>query len=221
MDVNAKMAVRGSQQPNYAEGADEQPQINTRGESLTAQGLPPLTSLVLAGNSYWVATTTAAAPVVAIPTTAALIGLYNGEPDNGKSYIIDSVFVIQVAVTAAVQNIGLLGNISLAQIPTAIANTLTPRPLRANIGYRGTARVAVGLTLNAADGVVTNWLPMGSTGAAQNTLQIGTIVDFDVKGGIIIPPKGQFSLTALAGAATASSIQIGMRWHEALLPAVV
>lgn len=221
MDATIKAVVRGSQQPFFPEGADEQPQMNHRGELIVAQGLPPNTTLVMAGNSYWAGTTTAAAPVVAIPTTAALIGLWNGEPDNGKSYVVDSVWVVHVVITAAVQNIGILGNISQAQIPTAIANTITPRPLRGNLPYRGAGRIAVGITLGALDGIAANWVPLGSTGPGQNTLQVGTIVDVDLRGGIIIPPKGQFSLTALAGAATASSIQIGFRWHELALPAVV
>jgi hypothetical protein len=195
--------------------------LTNRGDQFVALGLPPLTAITAAGNSYWASTTTAAAPVVAIPTTAALLGLWNGEPDTGKSYIIDSIFLVQVAITAAVQNVGLLVNISQAQIPTAIANTITPRPLRAGLPYRGAARVAVGITLNATDGVAANWMPMGLTPSPSNTLQIGTVIDYDVAGRIIIPPKNQLSLTALAGAATASSVQLGVRWHEAILPQVV
>ena len=217
------MSVRGSQQPNYAEGTDEQPQLNTRGEQIIAQGLPPLCQLVGAGNSYQVATTTAATPVVAIPTTAALIGLWNGEPDNGKTYVIDSVFALVVASTAAQQTMSILGNLSLAQIPTAIANTLTPRCLRAGLPYRGAARVAVGITLNATDGVAANWFTIGNNppqiaGATNN---IGSALDFNCNGMFIVPPKNQFSLTVIAPVATASSIQVGFRWHEIQMPAVV
>jgi hypothetical protein len=221
IDARVMMGIRGSAQPNFAEGDEHQPLLTNLGHQLVAQGVPNLTAITGRGNSYWARTATAAAPVTAIPTTAALIGLYNGEPDNGKSYIIDSVFVIQTAVTGAVHNVGILANISTAQITTAIANTIAPRCLRAGAAYRGNARVAVGITLNADDGVAANWMPIGSTGPAQNTLQIGTVVDVDVKGGIIIPPKGQLSLSALAGAATATSIQIGVRWHEVILPPVV
>jgi hypothetical protein len=39
-------------------------------------------------------------------------------------------------------------------------------------------------------------------------------VDVDVKGLMILPPGGQLALTALAGAATAASVQLGIRWHE-------
>lgn len=217
------MSVRGSQQPNYAEGTDEQPQLNTRGEQIIAQGLPPLAQLVAAGNSYQVATTTAAAPVIAVPTTAALIGLWNGEADNGKSYVIDSVFALVVASTVAQQTMSILGNLSMAQIPTAIANTLVPRAMRAGLPYRGSARVAVAITLNSIDGVAANWFPIGNNppqiaGATNN---IGSSLEWDCKGMFIVPPKNQFSLTVIAPAATASSIQVGFRWHELQLPSVV
>lgn len=218
MDTTIQAEVRGSAQPNMGEGVIGNVMMNNRGELLTTQGLPPLTSIVNRGASWWARTSTAAAPVVAIPTTAALIGIWNGEPDSGKSYVIDSVFVIQVAVTAAVQNIGILANISLSKIPTAIANTIAPLPLKGGARYGGAAKIAVGITLNAEDGAVANWMPLGPTPSPSNTLQIGTIVDYDVKGKIIIPPGGQFSLSALAGAATATSIQIGFRWHEVMMP---
>jgi hypothetical protein len=225
MPIEAKILynVRGSVQANYAEGHDEQAMINTRGEQIIVQGLPPLSQIVKAGNSYQASTTSAAAPVVAIPTTAALIGLWNGEPDNGKTYVIDSVFCFTVASTAAQQANTILANISQAQIPTAIANTITPRPLRANMPYRGAARIAVGITLNATDGVAANWFPIGSNGPliAGATNNIGSCTDIDCKGMFLIPPKGQFSLTVISSAATATSVQVGFRWHELVVPPVI
>jgi hypothetical protein len=221
MAMTIKGIVRGSAQPNLAEGSEAELQVNNRAELLIAAGLPPLATVTNKGNSWWASTTTAAAPVVAIPTTAALLGLWNGEPDNGKSYIIDSIFMVVVVVTAAVQNYGILGNVSQAQILTAIADTITKRPLKGGAVYGGSARVAVGITLGGTDGIAANWMPMGSTGPGQNTLQIGTVIDYDVKGRIIIPPKNQFSMSVLAGAATASSIQVGVRWHEAILSPTV
>lgn len=221
MNVKVLVNSRGSAQPNFAEGTDISLQSSNKGALIVTDDLPQRTWLVNAGNSYQASTTTAAAPVTAIPTTAALIGLWNGEPDGGKSYVIDSVFAIWVANTAAVQNLGILGNMSLGYIPTAIANTITPRPLRGGIGYRGAARVAVGITLNATDGVASNWFPIGPSVANTNTPQIGCALDVDCQGRYIVPPGNQFSLTAIAGAATASSVQIGLRWHEVMLPNVI
>ena len=221
MQTIIKGRVRAGGQATYAEGTDEQIQLDTEGSQLVVHALPTLARRVALGNSYWASTTTAATPVVAIPTTAALIGLWNGESANGKSYIIDSIFVVQTAVTAAVQNVGILVNVALQPVLTALANTITPRNMASGYGYRGKGRVAVGITLDAASGIAANWMPMGSTPSPSNTLQIGTVVDYDVKGGIILPPFGQIALSALAGAATATSVQIGLRWHEAVLPAIV
>lgn len=223
MKVEVLSSVRAGGQYNFSEGTDEQMQINTRGDLLIAQSLPASAEIVRLGNSYWASTITAAAPVVAIPTTAALIGLWNGEPANGKSYIIDSVFCLTVASTAAQQTSTVLGNVSLQPVLTALANTIAPRCLRANLPYRGQARVAVGITLDASNGVATNWMPIGSN-PSQNagaTNNIGSCIDVPVNGLIIIPPGGQLALSAISAAATASSIQIGFRWHEAILPPVV
>jgi hypothetical protein len=128
-----------------------------------------------------------------------------------------------VASTTAQQSLSILANVSQAQVLTAIANTLTPRSLRAGLPYRGAARAAVGITLNSADGVASNWFPVGNTppAIAGATNNIGTTIDVDLKGLIIIPPKGQLSLTVITAAATASSVQLGIRWHEVILPAVV
>lgn len=222
--TNPNFAVRGGVAQTLAEGVapGSPPAQNVRGETLVAQGLPPNTMLTSLGRSYWASTTTAAAPVIAIPTTAALIGLWNGESGaQAKSYVIDSVFVVVVAATAAVQAVGILANVSTQGVQTALANTITPRGLLANRPYVGTARVAVGITLDATNGVAANWMPLGTSSAPSNTTQIGQTLDIDVKGEIIIPPGGQLALSVLSGAATASSVQVGVRWHELYLPAAV
>lgn len=218
IDVKNTGLVRGAPRPFYPEGADEDVGLGTGGEILIAQSLPDLAITALSGDSWQVRATTAAAPVAAIPTTAALIGLWNGEPANGKSYVIDSVFLVTVANTAAIQAMSILANVSKQAVLTALANTLTPLPLYANRTYGGKARVDVAITLDGTNGVAANWNPLGSSVAAQNTPQIGTTLDIDVRGKIIIPPGGQLALTCLAGAATASSVHLGIRWHEVRLP---
>lgn len=221
MDANVFGKVRGSQQPNFAEGSSQPLSLNSRGEQITVQGLPANAQLVSAGSSYMARTTTATAPVTAIPTTAALLGLWNGEPDNGKCYVVDSFFVVIVGPTAAVQAMSILANVSTQRVDTAIANTIAPVPLKGNRPYNGQGRVAVGITLDATNGVAANWYPWGSSGTPVNTTQVGQCLDVPVNGAIIIPPKGQLSLSVLSGAATASSIQVGVRWHEVILPPTV
>lgn len=218
MEAIIRGRVRHAEQTNYGNGADEQIQLDQEGSQLIAPTLPPLARRVSLGRSYWASTTTAAAPVTAIPTTAALIGLMNGENDDGPSYVIDSVFMFVVANTAAIQPLCILANVSIAPVLTLIADTIAPRALLANRKYRGNARVAVGITLDGTSGVAANWMSLGQSVAAQNTPQIGTAIEVNVGGGIVIPPKGLLGLSVLAGAATASSVQVGMRWHEVILP---
>lgn len=210
----ASHEVRTADVPFYASGSKRSPLMNHRGELLVAAGLPPLAELASRGQSWWVKGA-AAAPVIATPTTASLLLLWNGSAD--KVYVIDSVFVVQVVITGAIQNVGILGNVSTTRVTTAPTKDLTPRPLFANRAYSGDAIVDEGANLDATNGVAANWQPLGSTGPGQNTLQVGTVTDVDLKGLIVLPPGGQLALTALAGAATAASVQLGMRWHELLL----
>lgn len=219
MDAKLLAAVRRIQRPDYGgEMALQQVQMNNGGELLVAAALPPHATVTLRGDS-WVAKTAARAPVTAIPTTAYLLNLYNGEALGGKSYIIDSVFLMQVAVTAAIQNVGILYNVSYKPSSlVAPAGGVTPIGLFGGKQYGGKGLITDNSTLDATNGIAPNWFPAGLSPSAQNTLQIGTSVDWDCGGRIIIPPGGSFSVTGLAGAATATSIQMGFRWHEILLP---
>jgi hypothetical protein len=190
---------------------DEQLRVNLLGDLRIAVALPSLAEIVRFGNSYQARTTTAAAPVAAIPTTAALISLWNGEADDGKSLVIDSVFAVTVASTTAQQTPTILGMLNSLAIPTAIAATITPISLLGNKTYGGRARVAVGTTV-----VDAGWFPFGTNAPqlAGATNNIGSCTDIRLDGLIIVPPKGQFNLSVLSAAATASSIQVGLRWHE-------
>lgn len=228
MDLEIQGMTRGSTQNNFSEGDSQNVQLNNRGEILVTHGIPPLASLVNLGNSYQARTTSAATPVTSIPTTACLLAIWNGEPDNGKHYIIDSVYAFTVVGTGSQQVTCILGNMSLAPILVMPTGTLvTPKSLRAGNGYRGLAKVSVGPTLNAAgtldgSGIAANWFPIGTTcGLAGGTNSIGACTDVDCRGMFIVPPKAQFGLHALTTTGTSNSIQIGMRWHEVILPPIV
>lgn len=216
MDASIMAEVRAGQPVNFTDG-ESLAQINNRGDLLVAQSVPIGVELARLGNSY-MAQTAAVAPVVAVPTTATLISLYNGETGlQAKSYIIDSLFVMQVVVTAAIQNVGILVNQAFSP-PTVPTGTITPRCLRGLKNYGGAARVGAAVAIDATNGVVGNWFPWGSTGPGQNTLQVGTILDVPADGKLIVPPGGLLALTAIAGTATASSVILGLRWHEVLVP---
>lgn len=212
-DVIMKFRARGSSNPAYGEGASVDGLVHSAGGLLVAQDLPARAARVLQGESYQVITATAAAPVTAIPTTASLLELQN--LDSSKHYVIDEAFVLVVAATAAIQAMGILLNVGLIA-KAAIAQTLTIRCTKGGKAYGGSGAAAVGTTIAAAaGGVASNWLPYGPSPTPVNTTQVGQVMVARINGGIVLPPGGvSLGMSVISGAATATSVQLGLRWHE-------
>lgn len=205
--------VRGLYPFNSAENReDEQIAINNRGDVSVVQGLPELTELVRLGDSWQVATTTGIAALVALPTTASGLSLWNGEPANGKCYAIDS-FGSWEAVADATQ----------ADATAIFAqNSKTPVAAPATAGlavaslsgrtYGGKARtVTPGVTL-VADG----WYPHNSpaqmaAGAAGAIWKVNEVL---ARGLYLVPPGGMFNVVAVKGTAAALDSFYFIRWHE-------
>lgn len=183
-----------------------QPNINGRGDMLVSLALPPAVELVRHGESYGVIQATAVAPVVALPTTTAQVSLWNGEPSNGKSYVIDSIICTVVVSAAAATSIGIAGMLNKGAVSAMVAD-ITPFGL-AGHGYQGRGRVDLAATV-----VDDGWHPIGTSiiGAAS---QIGQTIDLPVKGLYIVPPGGAFSIATLANTATTITVKMGLRWHE-------
>ena len=97
--------VRGLFAGNYPENReDEQFHLNSRGDQIVAQGLPERTEIVRLGDSWQVMTSSAQAPLTAVPTTTGALNLWNGEQANGKCYVIDRVQVSEIVVDATQSN---------------------------------------------------------------------------------------------------------------------
>jgi hypothetical protein len=106
-----------------APGDDEQLALTPQLEQLIAMGAAPYGEIVRLGRAFKVGTATAVAAVVAIPTTAAMLQLYNNEPDGGRSYVIDWIGASGVVKTAAAgqaQMLACVGQVREA-IPTDAA----------------------------------------------------------------------------------------------------
>lgn len=215
--------IRGSTQRNSPEDELVTPVMNTRGDTVTCNVMPLLCEITRLGSS-WQAISAATAPVNAIPTTACLLTLWNGEQDNGKSYIIDSVFCLTMAGAAsAPQTATILVNLSSVQNIVTLAGTIAPRSIgESALNYKGMARVATG-SVPTTDGILGNWFPAGQSSYMANTTNntFGSMTVADCRGMFIIPPKCQISISALSTLQTASSIQVGIIWHEIILPPIV
>lgn len=210
--------VRGALRPSsgLADGSEESPAMNSARDVLVAQALPPLTELVRMGNS-WVTqmlTANAVAPVTAVPTTAAMLQLYNGESAGGRSYIIDSVFSYAATSEGAADGFQIIGQIAA---PGAAAAPTAHASLQTNLsGKAGTSPCAV-IGRSVTTATANKWFLIGNCWLAASTTTFGMGADIDVKGGIIIRPGGSLFLHTLAEAAAAATMVMGVRWHEVLL----
>lgn len=207
--------IRGINAENYAQGGDDQIHINPRGDLIVTQALPEEAELVRLGDSYAVMGA-AVALVTAVPTTTAGLSLWNGEPANGKSYVIDSCGVMDVAVDATQTDqtaIVAMMNKTPVTAPTDAALTIVS--LNGRSAYGGKAR-----TLSL--GSVTNdgWIPLGNSvaGAAAVAGSAWKVTDISVRGLYIVPPGGMFSIAGIKVAAAASGSRYFIRWHEVLFP---
>lgn len=211
-EARMRALVRGLTVVFEPDGSEEgRVQMTRRGELLTAGGLPPLAEISRLGNSWQAILATPVAPVTAIPTTAMLIGLYNGEPAGGKSYLVQKVLCLTVALTAAQQLATPLINLSTAA-PAVPTGVITPKATRTGKGpYGGKALVPTGGTLAvSADG----WFPVGTPGGSGAASTFGQNVDGLVDGLYIVTPGQMMNVSAISTAATASSILLGFVWHE-------
>jgi len=205
--------VRGLFAGNYPENReDEQFHLNSRGDQIIAQSLPERTELVRLGDSWQVMTSSAIAPLIAIPTTTGALQLWNGEASNGKSYVIDRVQVSEIVVDATQSNMtAVFASLTRPPVTTPTDAALTIRSLSGRNSYSGRART----TVNAS---VTNdgWFPIGTSApvAAAAAGSGWKVTDIALNGLYVIPPGGQFCVHAAKVAATAGQCHFSIIWHE-------
>lgn len=224
MDINVIGRIRKALEGIDAAALSDEEQftLTQQLEQLVAPGAAPYQEIVRLGRAYQVGTTTAVAAVIAIPSTANLLAIYNNEPDGGRSLIIDWVAAVNGASTAVANQAQMLGLIG--QVREAIITTLTVTPKKMN-GMGGGAndskvRTTVNTAVPANTGVAADWFPIGpsflKTGVAA-TPGYGTWVPVD--GRIIVPPGRYFALHVLASV-VGETFNVWCGWHEKQLTLV-
>jgi hypothetical protein len=206
-----------------ASSPDVQAQValNDQLELLVANAASPYAELVRPGRAFEVHCTAAIAAVVALPTTAALLSLWNGEQDGGRSYVIDRVWALRIASTTAIASqaalIGCLGQTRVASL--GAASGLPANALNSNNG-KDTRAVSYlnAVALDAVTGVVGNWrvLP-GQTGGVKISAGAATVggdfINAEVNGRIIVAPGRAFGMHVFAPL-VAETFIAGIEWHE-------
>lgn len=210
--------VRGPDAGNYAEGRDmEQFHLSSMGNQLVTSGLPAQAEIVRLGESYQVLGA-ASTGLTAVPTTAGLLTLWNGEPGNGKFYAIDSVTATKVIIDVTTDDLATVwAQIIRAPMATPTDAALTIRSLSGRYSYGGRAR-----TVASSTTLANRWEPIGqipnTTAAIAGSAWAQ--VDIPLNGRFIVTPGAAFTLTASEVTATASTFRFCIRWHEIVMPYV-
>lgn len=198
---------------------DEQFHIAPYGDDYLAQGLPELAEIVRLGES-WQLLTAAFTALTALPTTVAIARIWNGEPGNGKVYVIDSVAVFRPIIDVTTQDQFTIFAQNVKMPVAAITDSgLAKTSLSGKQNYSGRARHDTNVAASAVSG---QWSIVGSSPQMPAAIAGGAwaCADIPLRGQIIVPPGGAFCLHCAEVTATASALRAAIRWHEVQIPYV-
>ena len=186
------------------------------GNALVAPGAAQYEEITRGGLAFHCVNPTTTAAVIAIPTTAGILSIWNSADDGGKSIIIDAVFGYAVAGGAVLYQAAMIYVIGQTRVATNGGAIV----VRRNNGYGATSdSVAVCddvPTLDAVTGVAVGWMSIGNS-VTSAVISLGGLAIFErVDGRIVVPPGRAFGLHVLASA-VGTTWQVGALWHEKVL----
>jgi hypothetical protein len=200
-------------------GDDEQMTLTGQLEQLVAAGAAPYREITRLGRTFYTGTTTAVASVVALPTTAVALALYNNDVDGGRSGVIDWVGAIGIVAGAATGQSEIIANLGQTRAAAPADQGLAIK--KANGMGAGTPdskmRTIVGGTaLDAVTGTAANWFPLGPAVGKPGAVAVPGSIWVPVDGRIIVPPGRYFALHTFSDIVT-DTFQVFVGWHEVQL----
>jgi len=200
---------------------EEQIELTGQAEQVYAQGSAPYQEITRQGRTYWCNTGSApVASVIAIPTTAAGFSIFNNEPDGGKSYIIDQVWMLITAqANASIPQaalVGCLGQVREAAPADLKAATVIQKTTNAGTKLDSRARINLAVALPATTGFAGNWFPIGTNSNACVTTLPGWQKVVDLQGMYIVAPGRYFALHCVSSV-VAVTCNWGITWTEKYL----
>ena len=206
MDISAVLQA-------FVKGGSERVNLNATpaGSLLTTTYGLPYAKWVAEGKGYRVIEATATAGVAALPTTTAGITLQNAEADNGKWYVVHSIFCTFEASGAVVETAYIAHCVGMNRVAAGTQDiALTSvKPLLAGAGpYAGLAIVDLGATV-----VDDLWIPATNTvsNAVASNGEFALVHVLD--GLVVLKPKAQYSLEICA-TTTSVTGRLGVAWFE-------
>ena len=195
-------------------------ELTGQGEQIIAAGAAHHGEMVRQGRSFWTNTAAEITAVIAMPTTAVGYAIYNNEPDNGRSYIIDQVWALYTAAPAALYQAGMvacLGQVREAAPTNALSATVTIKNWNGMPKNDTRCRVILqGTALPATTGFAGAWMQIGDMTEAAITSLPGCQQVHDVHGRYIVQPGRYFAVHIVASAVGVHA-QIGIAWTEKFL----
>lgn len=225
-DVSPYLEVRKVLEGIDAEapGSDIVPALSAQREQLIAPGASPYGEIVRNGRAFVINTTAAIGAVVAIPSTAHMLAIYNNEPDGGRTYVIDWIAAQNVVSTAVATQAQMLCNVGQVREAIPVDSGLTIKKLNSvgnvgasNAAVRGDTKVISILNataLPANTGVAANWFPFGmSTSKPGVAATPGYGIWVPVDGRIEIAPGRYFAVHVIASV-VGETFTAFIAWHE-------
>ncbi len=206
----------GAEVFNTPTGGEQQGVFNNRGDLLVANSLTERAELVRLGNSWGACIKDANqfTLLITIPTTLADLSLQNGEASNGKSYIIERVWITAKTSLAAANYLTIMAQLvpSGTALVADSANKLV-WSLSGRASYTGKAQIALASTATGC--IADRWFRLGGLSLPTSTT-IGAAYDVPCFGRYVVPPGASFNLTAQE-AVSGGAATLGIEWHEVQL----
>ena len=191
--------------------------LSGQGDQLHAMSAAPYAEISRLGRTYWTNTTTAVATVVAMPTTAQIISIFNNEPDGGRSYIINQVWAMFVASTGSIAHASLVACLGQVREATPAQAAIVMKNVDGFQKFDTQVRVIIAATaLPSTTGFAGNWFPVTDAINACVTSLPGFQKVFNIDGRYIVPPGRYFALHAVSNVTNVTA-QVGISWTEKLL----
>ena len=177
--------------------------------------------MVAEGRAFYIRATTAVAAVVAKPTTAQMMSIYNDEPEGGRSLIIDWVSAMNVVSTAVASQATIIVNNGLIRVAAPTDSGLIPKK-RNGMGSVSNAVVRrqdtkvlsiVTGALNASQGIAHCWIPVASNYKMGVVTPAFYTVHRNFRGEFIVPPGRMFATHVIANV-IGETFTMSIGWHE-------
>lgn len=189
------------------------------GNLLVEQGaLPAYTELTRSGISYSAMLSDAQtqAPLTAVPTTVAMMTLYNNTSGNAAmTMVIDQIFAFHLLGVVTVPSTGVLW----AQVTTQrLAPAFTAVTIASNSGRPAIipttgGRVMTGVNVTTV--VANGWRPYGNPQShAVAAATPGEAWSYELNGRLIVPPGTALCLSVTTETISTNTYNVGASWTE-------